>query len=89
MRRGARHPDRGAIALAGASIAPPEGAFYLMARLVEGEASLAFALRLLEQAKVGVAPGTAFGPEGEGFVRLCYAISPGLAREAGRIRRII
>ncbi|WP_342162373.1 pyridoxal phosphate-dependent aminotransferase [Methylobacterium sp. SD21] len=72
--------------LPGASIAPPEGAFYLMARLVEDEPSLPFALRLLEQAKVGVAPGTAFGPEGEGFVRLCYAISPELAREA--VRRI-
>ncbi len=46
------------------------------------ETSLAIAFRLLEEAKVGVAPGTAFGPEGEGFIRLCFAISPGLAREA-------
>ncbi len=70
--------------LPGAAAAPPDGAFYLMARLVEGQPSLALAFRLLEQAKVGVAPGTAFGPEGEGFVRMCYAISPDLARETVR-----
>ena len=68
--------------LPGATVAPPDGAFYLMARLSEGEPSLDLALRLLRDAKVGVAPGTAFGPEGEGFVRLCFAISPALAREA-------
>jgi aspartate/methionine/tyrosine aminotransferase len=55
-----------------------------MARLVPGEPSLDLAFRLLDRAKVGVAPGTAFGPEGEGFVRICYAISPALAREAVR-----
>lgn len=70
--------------LPGAAIAPPDGAFYLMAQLAADEPSLPLAFRLLEQAKVGVAPGTAFGPEGEGFVRMCYAISPGLAREAVR-----
>jgi aspartate/methionine/tyrosine aminotransferase len=70
--------------LPGASVSPPDGAFYLMARLTEGEPSLPFAIRLLEQAKVGVAPGTAFGPEGEGFVRMCYAISPDLAHETVR-----
>jgi aspartate/methionine/tyrosine aminotransferase len=43
----------------------------------------------LEQAKVGVAPGTAFGPEGEGFVRLCYAISPELAHETVRRLRAV
>jgi aspartate/methionine/tyrosine aminotransferase len=70
--------------LPGAAISPPEGAFYLMARLGPDEPSLDLAFRLLDRAKVGVAPGTAFGPEGEGFVRICYAISPDLAREAVR-----
>ncbi|GJE60694.1 LL-diaminopimelate aminotransferase [Methylobacterium trifolii] len=62
--------------------APPDEAFYLMARLSHGEPSLDLAFRLPGDAKVGVAPGTAFGPEGEGFVRMCFAISPSLAREA-------
>ena len=53
-----------------------------MAHVAGDETSLDLAFRLLAQAKVGVAPGTAFGPEGEGFVRLCFAISPDLAREA-------
>jgi aspartate/methionine/tyrosine aminotransferase len=68
--------------LPGVTVAPPDGAFYLMARMGGDEPSLDFALRLLREAKVGVAPGTAFGPEGEGLVRICFAISPTLAREA-------
>ena len=55
-----------------------------MVRVPGSEPSLDVALRLLREAKVGVAPGTAFGPEGQGFVRLCFAISPALAREAVR-----
>lgn len=74
--------------LPGVTVSVPEGAFYLMARVAgpgtprPDKTSLAIAFRLLAEAKVGVAPGTAFGPEGEGFIRLCFAISPGLAREA-------
>lgn len=68
--------------LKGVTVFPPEGAFYLMAKVDTGESSLGLALRLLREAKVGVAPGTAFGPDGEGFVRICFAISPELAREA-------
>ncbi len=68
--------------LPGVTVAPPDGAFYLMAHVAGAESSLDLAFRLLREAKVGVAPGTAFGPEGEGFVRICFAISPGLAREA-------
>ena len=68
--------------LPGVTIAPPDGAFYLMVRVAGAEPSLDLALRLLREAKVGVAPGTAFGPEGEGFIRICFAISPALAHEA-------
>ena len=68
--------------LKGITVFPPEGAFYLMVRADTGETSLDLALRLLREAKVGVAPGTAFGPEGEGFLRMCFAISPELAQEA-------
>jgi aspartate/methionine/tyrosine aminotransferase len=35
--------------------------------------SMAFCRRLVRDAKLGLAPGSAFGPEGEGFVRWCFA----------------
>ena len=55
---------------------PPEAAFYAFFA-VEGMAnSLEFAKRLVHDAGVGLAPGTAFGPEGEGFLRLCFARAP-------------
>ncbi len=54
---------------------PPRGAFYLFFQ-VEGEAdSTAFALRMIDKANVGLAPGAAFGPGGEGFLRICFAAS--------------
>ncbi len=34
------------------------------------------ASRLVTEAKVGVAPGIAFGPAGEGYLRLCFASAP-------------
>jgi len=53
----------------------PAGAMYAFFR-VEGVAdSLAFCKRLVHEAKLGLAPGSAFGPEGEGFVRWCFAAS--------------
>ena len=53
----------------------PAGAMYAFFR-VEGVAdSLDFCKRLVHEAKLGLAPGSAFGPEGEGFVRWCFAAS--------------
>jgi aspartate/methionine/tyrosine aminotransferase len=41
---------------------------------VEGETdSTALAKRLVDEANVGLAPGRAFGPHGEGYLRLCFA----------------
>ncbi len=57
----------------GLSVAKPEGAFYLFFG-VEGEAdSIALAKRLIDEAGVGLAPGSAFGAGGEGYLRLCFA----------------
>jgi aspartate/methionine/tyrosine aminotransferase len=56
-------------------LARPQGTFYLFFQ-VEGEPdSMAFAKRLVDIANVGLAPGSAFGPGGEGFLRLCFAAS--------------
>ena len=59
--------------LPGITVPTPDGAFYLFPR-VEGLAdSFAFCLRLLEETRVGLAPGVAFGAGGEGSFRICYA----------------
>ena len=53
--------------------AEPQGAFYLFFS-VDGEPdSRRLALRLVDEANVGLAPGTAFGAGGERFMRLCFA----------------
>ena len=73
-------------------IALPAGAMYAFFR-VEGVAdSLDFCKRLVHEAKLGLAPGSAFGPEGEGFVRWCFAasedrIAEGIARLARYLQR--
>jgi aspartate aminotransferase len=60
-------------ALPGVTVADPEGAFYVFPQ-IEGLAdSFAFCKRLLLEARVGLAPGSAFGAGGEGCVRVCYA----------------
>lgn len=54
----------------------PRGAFYVFPEIRStGLTSREFSLRLLEEKKVAVVPGTAFGPSGEGFVRCSYATS--------------
>ena len=52
----------------------PFGAFYIFPSIQEfGMTSEEFATRLLEEEKVAVVPGTAFGDCGEGFLRISYA----------------
>ncbi|WP_321878821.1 pyridoxal phosphate-dependent aminotransferase [Burkholderia cepacia] len=63
-------------ALPGVEVPPPPGAMYLFLRLPGAADSLAFCKTLVREAGLGLAPGRAFGPEGEGFVRWCYACDP-------------
>ena len=54
----------------------PYGAFYVFPSIKKfGMTSEEFATRLLEEEKVAVVPGTAFGDCGEGFLRISYAYS--------------
>jgi aminotransferase len=55
----------------------PKGAFYCFPRVTDatGLDETAFAERLLEEERVGVVPGSAFGPSGAGHIRVCYATS--------------
>jgi len=60
----------------------PAGAFYLLFGIKGVSNSLDTAMQLVDEAAIGLAPGNAFGPEGEGFFRLCYLRSPDALREA-------
>lgn len=54
----------------------PYGAFYVFPCIKEfGLTSDEFALRFLQEEKVAVVPGTAFGECGEGYIRISYAYS--------------
>lgn len=54
----------------------PKGAFYVFPSIKStGLSSREFATRLLQEQKVAVVPGTAFGACGEGYIRCCYAAS--------------
>jgi aminotransferase len=56
--------------------AKPEGAYYVFPRIVVPHRdSFDFAVRLLDEAKVTVTPGSAFGPSGEHHVRMAYCVS--------------
>lgn len=57
----------------GILVPKPEGAFYLFPRIAGLSDSFEFAVRLLQETKVSIAPGIAFGNGGEGAVRICTA----------------
>ena len=61
--------------LPGVEASPPDGAMYAFFKLAEAGDSLAFCKKLVDDVGLGLAPGVAFGPEGEGFVRWCFAAS--------------
>jgi aspartate/methionine/tyrosine aminotransferase len=56
-------------------VAIPDGTMYAFIRVRGVDDSLAFCKKLVRDAGLGLAPGSAFGPEGEGFVRWCFAAS--------------
>jgi aspartate/methionine/tyrosine aminotransferase len=60
----------------GIAVGPPQGAMYVFFPVAGVADSLEFCKRLVREARLGLAPGSAFGPEGEGFVRWCFASSP-------------
>jgi aspartate/methionine/tyrosine aminotransferase len=51
----------------------PAGGLYAFFRVAREADSLAFAKRLVAEAGLGLAPGVAFGPEAEGWLRWCFA----------------
>lgn len=69
----------------------PNGAFYAFPSIKRfGMTSDEFATRFLQEEKVAVVPGTAFGACGEGFLRVSYAYSLKSLKEAlGRMERFV
>ena len=69
----------------------PQGAFYVFPSIKTfGMTSDEFALKLLEEEKVAVVPGTAFGDCGEGYLRISYAYSLNdLKRALERMERFV
>ncbi|MFC0277412.1 pyridoxal phosphate-dependent aminotransferase [Enterococcus devriesei] len=61
----------------GFDVARPSGAFYIFAKIPTGyiQDSMAFCIDLAEKNQLALIPGIAFGPEGEGYVRISYAAS--------------
>ena len=80
---------------AGLLLSVPEGAFYIMADVSpSGMPSAALALRLLEERRVAVAPGTAFGSVAADAVRLTLAgseqdLREGIARLCDFVRKLV
>ena len=63
---------------------------YVFFRIAGVTDSLAFCKRLVHEAKLGLAPGSAFGPEGEGFFRWCFAANEArLMDGVERLRRFL
>jgi aminotransferase len=75
-------------------ILKPQGTFYAFVDISSfGLSSFDFSRRLLEKARVAVAPGSAFGEEGEGYIRICFAnsvdnIKRGLERMEKMIKKL-
>jgi aspartate/methionine/tyrosine aminotransferase len=75
-------------ALPGVEVASPLGGMYAFFRVHGQDDSLAFAKRLVEHHGLGLAPGVAFGDEGEGWLRWCFASRDPLRLDAG-VQRLV
>jgi aspartate/methionine/tyrosine aminotransferase len=64
------------------SFARPEGAFYLYFKVEGAKDSMAIAKRLIDEANVGLAPGSAFAKSEDAWLRLCFARKADDLREA-------
>jgi aspartate/methionine/tyrosine aminotransferase len=75
-------------AMPGVEAPEPDGGMYAFFRVEGASDSIALAKEIIDEAGVGLAPGVAFGDEGEGWLRWCFAHRPeknaaGLERLAG------
>ena len=74
----------------GLIVEPPRGSIYVWAPIPEGHTSESFTTLLLEQADIVVAPGTGYGPSGEGFVRFSLTLADDRVEQGvERLRRVV
>jgi LL-diaminopimelate aminotransferase len=66
----------------GIDVPPPRGTIYVWVPVPPGHTSVSFAELVLDQAAVVVSPGSAYGPNGEGYVRLSLTVPDDELREA-------
>jgi aspartate/methionine/tyrosine aminotransferase len=77
-------------ALPGIATPKPKGAMYLFFRIDGENDTLTLCKRLVTEAGLGLAPGSAFGDEGEGYIRWCFASSlERLEDGVGRLDRFL
>jgi aspartate/methionine/tyrosine aminotransferase len=78
-------------ALPGVRVAVPAGGLYAFFRVQGQDDSLALAKRLVAEVGLGLAPGAAFGPEAEGWLRWCFASKEParLTEGVGRLARFL
>ena len=77
-------------AIPGVEVASPSGTMYAFFRIRGMRDSLALCKKLVAEHGLGLAPGAAFGPEGEGYVRWCFAADEAkLAQGVARLRRAL
>ena len=74
----------------GVEVASPSGTMYAFFRVAGMTDSLAFCKQLVAKQGLGLAPGAAFGPQGEGYVRWCFAADQAkLAEGVARLKRAL
>jgi aspartate/methionine/tyrosine aminotransferase len=75
----------------GISCNNPQGAFYIFVNIKSlGKSSQEVAEYMLEHAKIALVPGSAFGSEGEGYLRISYATSyEDLVEACDRIKKAV
>lgn len=77
-------------AIPGVEVPDAGGAMYVFFRIDKHENSLDLAKQLVSRVGLGLAPGSAFGPEGEGWLRWCHAVEETKLREGiDRFRRFM
>jgi LL-diaminopimelate aminotransferase len=72
----------GALSAIGVDVTPPKGTIYVWAPVPAGHSSASFCELVLEESGVVVSPGSAYGPNGEGFFRISLTIDDDRLSEA-------
>ncbi len=77
-------------AIPGVALPTPQGAFYAFPKIDAASDSTAFTAALVRETGVALAPGVAFGSDGEGYIRVCFASTEAtLTAALSRLRNFV